>query len=132
MEIKTFEEMMERFRNISLDENFDLIVAIAYGGIIPATILKQRLDLDMQLLKINLRDNDQKPKYDRPQLLAPINFEFKNKRILLVDDRVKTGASMRFAMELLQGAQMIRTFAVNGSADYSLYNENCFKFFWNL
>lgn len=97
---KSFEEIMERFRTVKFNEQFDLIVAIANGGIIPAAILNQRLGIDMQLLKINLRDSKQQPKYDRPQLLAPVDFEFKGKRILLVEDRIKTGASLNLAKEL--------------------------------
>ncbi|MDR1584855.1 MAG: phosphoribosyltransferase domain-containing protein [Prevotellaceae bacterium] len=127
---KTFEEVLTRFRNMEFAEKFDLIVAVANGGIIPAAILNQRLNIEFHLLKINLRDNNQKPKYDSPKLLSPIDFDFKGKTVLLVEDRVKTGASLRFAGELLKGAKLIKTFAVNGNADYSLYNEDCFKFPW--
>ncbi|WP_165043685.1 phosphoribosyltransferase [Dysgonomonas sp. ZJ709] len=132
MQGKTFEEVLERFRTIPFHEDFDIIVAIANGGVVPAAILNQRLDIEIQLLKINLRDSTQKPKYDSPRLIAPIDFEFKNKRILLVEDRVKTGASLTLAVALLQGAKFIKTFAVNGNADYALYNEDCFKFPWIL
>jgi xanthine phosphoribosyltransferase len=130
--MKTFEEVLERFRNIQFHETFDFIVAIANGGIIPAAILNQRLDVGIELLKINLRDPNQQPRYETPQLLAPIDFEFKGKTILVVEDRVKTGASLKKACELLQGAKEIKTFAVNGKADYSLYDESCFKFPWLL
>jgi xanthine phosphoribosyltransferase len=130
MQIKTFDEILEKFRTIVFFENFDMIVAVANGGIIPAAILNQRLEVEIQLLKINLRDNSQKPKYDSPKLLEPIDFEFKDRTILLVDDRIKTGASLRLAIELLQGAKLIKTFAVNGNADYTLYNEECFRFPW--
>jgi len=127
---KSFEEVLERFHRISFNENFDMIVAIANGGIIPAAILNQRLNIEMQLLKINLRDSNQQPKYTSPQLLAPVNFEYKDKIILIVEDRVKTGASLNMACDLLKDAKIIKTFAVNGNADYFLYNENCFKFPW--
>ena len=131
MYTKTFEEVLERFRNIRLEEKFDLIVAIANGGIIPAAILNQNLDIEIQLLKINLRDPNQKPKYESPQLVAPINFDFKNKTILLVEDRVKTGSTLNYAKSLLEKeAKLVKTFAVNGNADYFLYNEDCFKFTW--
>ena len=130
MQVKTFDETLEKFKAIIFFENFDMIVAIANGGIIPAAILNQRLGVEIQLLKINLRDNSQKPKYDSPRLLAPIDFEFKDRTILLVDDRIKTGASLKLAIELLQGARLIKTFAVNGNADYALYNEECFRFPW--
>ncbi|MDR1130188.1 MAG: phosphoribosyltransferase domain-containing protein [Prevotellaceae bacterium] len=130
MQIKTFDEALEKFRAITFVEKFDMIVAIANGGIIPAAILNQRLGIEIQFLRINLRDNSQKPKYDSPRLLAPVDFEFKDRTVLLVDDRIKTGASLKLAMELLQGAKLIKTFAVNGNADYALYNEECFKFPW--
>jgi len=129
---KTFEEVLERFRNISFAEDFDIIVAIANGGIVPAAILNQKLNIEIQLLKINLRDNNQQPKYDAPKLMSPIDFEYKGKKILLIEDRVKTGASLNLACKLLDGAELIKTFAVNGNADYALYNESCFKFPWLL
>lgn len=127
---KTFDEVMERFRSITFQEEFDLIVAIANGGIVPAAIINQRLQTEIQLLKINLRDEYQHPKYDEPKLLAPIDFEFKDKRILLVDDRIKTGSTIKLAKELMKEAKVIKTFAVNGNADYALFDESCFKFPW--
>jgi xanthine phosphoribosyltransferase len=129
---KCFEEVLSRFQTITFHEAFDVIVAIANGGIIPAAIINQRLATEFQLLKINYRDSEQRPRYDAPRLLDAIDFEYKDKVILLVEDRVKTGASLRLAKELLQGAKLIKTFAVNGEADYALYNESCFKFPWNL
>ena len=127
---KSFEEVLQRFRDIEFNETFDIIVAIANGGIIPAAIINQRLNTGVELIKINLRDPNQKPKYDSPRLVSPIDFEFKNKSILLVEDRIKTGATVQFAIDLLHGAGQIKTFAVNGKADISLYDESCFKFTW--
>ena len=127
---KSFEEVLQKFKDIKFEENFDMVVAIANGGIIPAAIINQRLNVEMNLLKINLRDPNQKPKFDTPQLLEPINFDFKNKTILLVEDRVKTGATVKLAVTLLQNAATVKTFAVNGEADYSLYDEACFRFPW--
>lgn len=132
MRTKSFEEVLERFREIEFHETFDLIVAIANGGIVPAAILNQRLNSEIQLLKISLRDVNQKPMYDSPQLVSTIDFDFKDKTILLVEDRIKTGATVKFALQLLKDAKQAKTFAVNGSADYSLYDEDCFKFPWIL
>lgn len=127
---KTFDEVMERFRTITFHDEFDMIVAIANGGIVPAAIINQRLQKEIHMLKINLRDENQHPKYDMPQLIAPIDFDFKGKRILLVDDRIKTGSTIKLACELMKEAEIIKTFAVNGNADYALYNESCFRFPW--
>ena len=127
---KSFEEVMQKFRDVEFLENFDMIVAIANGGVIPAAIINQRLNVELNLLKINLRDPFQKPKFDAPQLLEPISFDFKNKTILLVEDRIKTGATVNLALSLLKDAALVKTFAVNGTADYELYNESCFRFPW--
>ena len=121
---------MQRFREIDFHETFDMIVAIANGGIIPAAIINQRLNIEIQLLKINLRDQDQKPKYASPKLVSPVDVDYKGKSLLLVEDRIKTGATVQYAIELLHGAREIKTFAVNGKADYALYDESCFKFPW--
>lgn len=131
--MKSFEEIKEKIALFDFNESFDLIIAIANGGIIPAALINQRLNTELQLLKISLRDARHQPLYDAPQLKAPLGFEYKGRTILLVEDRVKTGATLQFAKKLLEEeASLVKTFAVNGPGDYSLYNENCFKFPWLL
>ena len=126
----SFDEVLIRFREISFSENFDIIVAIADGGVVPAGILNQRLKVKLEVLRINLRDSNHRPIYDKPKLLSPIDFDVKGKRVLLVDDRIKSGATINLAKELMHEAAVVKTFAVNGNADYALYNEDCFKFPW--
>ena len=130
MAAKSFDEVMARFREINIPPEFDTVVAIANGGIVPAGIINQRLGAELRILYINLRDINQKPLYDLPKLLSPVDFSYEGKRILLVDDRIKSGATITFAKNLLKGAAAIKTFAVNGNADYALYNEECFRFPW--
>jgi len=134
MSDKSFEAVKLRLEEIEFEEPFDLIVAIANGGIVPAALLNQKLGLDLQLLKLNLRDSQQRQLYDKPRLLEQINFDVQGKTILLVEDRVKTGNTLNFAKNLLleAGAKTIKTFAVNGKADYCLYDELCFRFPWIL
>jgi xanthine phosphoribosyltransferase len=127
---KSFDEVVERIRSIEIPETFDTVVAIANGGIIPAALINQRLGCEYQLLKLNLRDAMQNKLYDKPKLLSEIDFDFRGKRILLVDDRVKTGTTLEFAKELLSEAALVKTLAVNGKADYCLYDEPCFRFPW--
>ncbi|MDR1226637.1 MAG: phosphoribosyltransferase domain-containing protein [Prevotellaceae bacterium] len=129
---KTLEEAAQRIREISFAEKFDTVVAIANGGIIPAAMLNQRLNCEIFLVKLSLRDAQQKPIYSEPHLLEPLNFDPKGRTILLVEDRVKTGATLEKAKQLLSEAKILRTFAVNGNADYCLYNEACFNFPWIL
>lgn len=68
---KTFEEVLTRFREIPIPEDFDLLVAIANGGIIPAAPLNLRLNKEVRPLRINLRDECQRPKYDKPKTAGP-------------------------------------------------------------
>ena len=108
-----------------------MMVAIANGGIIPAALLNQKLKIDFQILKINFRDQKQQPVHPSPKLLEDIYFDIKGKTILLVEDRVKTGPTLNYAKSLLQTeAKLVKTFAVNGKADYSLFDEPCFSFPW--
>ena len=132
MNTKPFEEVMERFRSLRIDEPFDMIVAIADGGILPAGILCRKLGLPVYLLKLNLRDACQNKLYDTPKLLHEIDFDFRGKRVLLVEDRIKTGTTIEYAKSVLTGAASVKTFAVNGTADYCLYDEPCFRFPWIL
>jgi hypoxanthine phosphoribosyltransferase len=113
-------------------ESFDIIVAIANGGIIPAALINQRLQLPIELLRINYRDDKQQPIYQSPKLMVDMGFDVKDKRVLLVEDRVKTGATVNYARTLLQNASLLKTFAINGKADYALYDEACFSFPWIL
>lgn len=127
---KTWEEVVGRIRAVRFEEPFDMIVAIANGGIIPAALLNQRLHLPLELLKLSFRDERQRPLYEAPRLVAHIDFDARGKRVLLVEDRVKTGATLQYAKELLKDAAVVKTFAVNGKADYALYDETCFSFPW--
>jgi hypoxanthine phosphoribosyltransferase len=129
---RNFSEIMERFAAIKIGETFDLVVAVANGGILPAAIINQRLNAEFQIIKLNFRDEFQQPKYESPKLLQPVNFDFAGKRILLVDDRIKTSSTIKLAKEILRQAAVIKTFAVNGNADYALFNESCFRFPWIL
>lgn len=132
MNSKSWEEIADKIRTIEFAETFDMVVAIANGGIIPAALLNQRLQVPIALLKLSFRNAAQKPIYDTPRLLEELNFNVTGKTILLVEDRVKTGATLQYAVQLLSGAAIVKTFAVNGKADYPLFDETCFKFPWIL
>lgn len=130
MNAKSWEEIADKIRTVDFAETFDLVVAIANGGIIPAALINQRLQLRIELLKLSFRNEQQKPIYDAPKLMEEIHLDVTGKTILLVEDRVKTGATLQYAKALLSGAALVKTFAVNGKADYSLFDENCFSFPW--
>lgn len=128
----SFDKMKELISQIEFNDEFDMVVAVANGGIIPAAMLNQHLNKEFNIIKINLRDPFQRPLYDEPKLMAELSFDPKNRHILLVEDRVKSGASLAKAKQILldKGASSVKTFAVNGKADYPLLDVSCFKFPW--
>jgi xanthine phosphoribosyltransferase len=128
----SFDDILRRLREMKFAEEFDMIVAIANGGLLPASLLYERLGIEVNVLRINWRDPDNKPHRPAPALLRPPDFDFIGKRLLLADDRIKTGATIDVAREVLAGAALIRTFAINGNADYAIYNETCFPMPWRM
>ena len=132
MNSKTIDEILNKIKAIEFQEDFDTIVAIARGGIFPAALLQQKLMIDLDIIWLNFRDEKQQPQHDEPDLLKPISFIYKDKKILLVDDRSRTGKTFNKGKVLLKGARLIKTFIVNGKADYSLFDEDCFTFPWKL
>ncbi|MDR3667812.1 MAG: phosphoribosyltransferase [Ignavibacteriaceae bacterium] len=132
MNSKTIDEILNKIKAIDFHEDFDTIVAIARGGIFPAALIQQRLLIDFEILWLNFRNEKQQPQYEEPVLLKPVNFDYFNKKILLVDDRSRTGKTFDKGIALLKGAMYIKTLVVNGKADYSLFDEECFTFPWRL
>jgi len=130
MNAKTWAEIETAIQDFHFSEQFDLIVAIANGGIIPAALINQRMLIPIELIKLSFRDPTQKPMFDAPKLVAPLTFDPAGKNILLVEDRVKTGATLELAKSILSSAKLVKTFAVNGKADYALFDEACFRFPW--
>lgn len=45
---KTMEEVLERFRTIEFHDDFDMIVAIANGGIVPAGIYNPQIQISAE------------------------------------------------------------------------------------
>lgn len=132
MEIKPLKEIIDGIKKLNLKDKFDLVVGISRGGVVPAAILSSYLGLPLEIIKLNFRDDYQKQKFSGPKLLRPIDFDFENKRVLLVDDRSNSGATLRTAKKLLSKAQSVETLVINGKADYSLFNADCFKMPWEI
>ncbi|MDR2512463.1 MAG: hypothetical protein LBD01_01490 [Puniceicoccales bacterium] len=130
--LRSFADLLERLRKLAFAEHFDCIVAIANGGLLPAALLHEKLGIEVNILRINWRDADNKPKGTEPTLLREPDFDCAGKNILIADDRIKTGTTLALARTVLSRAALIRSFAINGNADYALYNEACFPMPWRL
>lgn len=131
MDQKSLEEIISKIKGLQFSSKFDLVVGIGNGGIVPAYLLHSYLGLPIEFVWINFRNETHKPKTNKPILSKPLNFDTKNKKILLVDDRSNSGATIALAKEVLKDSENVTTLVVNGMADYSLFNEECFTMPWN-
>jgi len=129
----TLNQIIKKIKKIKFPK-FDLIIAIGKDGIMPASLLKHYLNLPIQVIWLNYRNKNNKPIRKEPILKKPLDKKLKrlkNKKILLVDTVSRTGKTLNKAKELLKGNK-IKTFVVNGKADYSLYNfKECIKWPWD-
>ena len=132
MEMKPVTEIINGIKKLNLKNKFDLVIGISRGGIVPAAIISLYLGLPLEIIKLNFRDDSQKPKFSAPRLLSSIDFDFEGKRVLLVDDRSNSGATLETAKKLLLKAESVKTLVINGKADYSLFEEGCFKMPWEI
>ncbi len=126
----SFIEISKRINKLALT-NFDLVVGIADGGTVPASLIAYELGVDLKMIKINYRDNNNKPIYNEPLILSQENII--DKKVLLVDDVSVSGKTLEAAMKILQG-NSIKTLTLKGKADYVLFPEisECVNWPWKL
>jgi len=141
----TLKQIIDKIRKIDFPK-FDLIIAIGKDGIMPASLLHHFLKIPVKVMFINYRDDKNKPIRKEPILTKPFS-EIKNKKILIVDTVSKTGKTLKKAKEILKlsnesekglgnsknllRGNNIKTFVINGKADYSLFNfKECIEWPW--
>lgn len=114
----------------------DLVVGIATGGVVPATLVAYELGLPLAIIEINYRDEDNTPQRPAPELLGAGQIPPDTQTILLVDDVSVSGQTLDYAKSLLPGRQ-ITTFVMKGrpgSADFILFDDvpECVFWPWKL
>ncbi len=130
--MKTLNDIKLKIKSVSWPK-IETVIGIAKGGIIPATMIAEFLMLPLDFIWVSLRDSQHKPIYDQPQIYNKPKQNLTAKSILLVEDRVKTGTTLNYVKDVLTKKYKkieIISFAVNGKADISLYDETCFPFPW--
>jgi len=120
----SFSYLTRKIKKIRFSK-FNLIIAIGKDGIMPASLLQHFLKVPAHVIWLNYRDKNNNPIRKNPILTKPLNKKLKtikNKKILLVDTVSRTGKTLRKAKQLLKGNK-IKTFVINGKADYSILNK---------
>ena len=127
----SFSTVSTRIREIEYPE-VDLVIGIAKGGIVPASLVAFHLGLAMEIIQLNYRDEENIPRFDSPEILKNLETSVSGMRILLVDDVCVSGKTLEFARELLDDC-VVHTFVMKGNAEISVFPEisNCVNWPWN-
>ena len=116
----SFKEISEAFRRFALPET-DLVIGIGRGGVVPATLAAYQLGCELQIVRVNYRDDENQPVRFQPEFLEDFYINLKKgKRILLVDDVSVTGKTLELVKEKLPDYQ-VKTFVMKGKADHVLF-----------
>ena len=70
----------------------DYVVGLTRGGLVPANLISQYLEVPMECLKVSLRDDASQPESN----LWMAEDAFEGKRILIVDDINDSGATLNW------------------------------------
>ena len=126
------DELMERIRNYNWPET-DRVVAIGRGGVLPGYLVSRWLDIPMDTLSFRFRDDSHKPVTGTPQFSGGSPPDCRGQRVLLCDDVANSGATLKAAAALLEGAQLT-TAVISGNADISLYgpHDRCIDWPWSV
>lgn len=111
----------------------ELVVGIAEGGIVPASLVANKIGCDLRIVKFNYRNQANLPQYPQPRLLSSISLPKNIRSILLVDDVAISGKTLQAAKSLFN-QKKLTTLVFRGQADYVLFPKlnNCVKWPWKL
>ena len=127
----TFREIVRAVRDVPLPR-FDVVLGIARGGTVLASLIAYRLDSPLRIVRYSFRDDDNRPRHAAPRLLQAADLPEGASHILLVDDVSVTGQTLRAAREGLRGLD-VTTLVLKGSADVVLFPDiqTCQDWPWN-
>ena len=90
----------------------DYVVGLTRGGLVPANLISQYLEVPMECIKVSLRDNNSQSESnlwmaedafgyvpEDQQVLADFDYGINAKNILIVDDINDTGATLNWIRE---------------------------------
>jgi len=125
----SFHQIADRIAAVELPK-IDIVIGIADGGLVPASLIAYKLGAEFKTIKINFRDKNNSVLRENPKLFSDIP-EIKANTVLIVDDVSVTGKTLSLAKELFAGNNIL-TLTLKGKADFVLFPEisDCVNWPW--
>ena len=111
----------------------ELVIGIGRGGIVPASLVAHQLSVDLLIVNINYRDDNNRPRFNDPKLLNDFDFGRVRGKVLVVDDVSVTGKTLGKVKEELERCS-VETFVLKGMADHVLFPDinTCVNWPWKI
>ena len=93
---------------------FAAVVAIARGGLVPATIVARELNIrNVETVSVKSYDHQNQGEIKVLKAISPAIFELakSGQKVLIVDDLVDTGGTARIVRDMLPGAHFATVYA---------------------
>jgi len=116
-----FDTISRRLHGLSIPA-VDVVVGIASGGTVPASLLAHQLHKPLALVTINFRAPDNTPQRPAPELLGEIPDVPAGSRLLLVDEASVSGATLAAARALFPD-HPVTTLVLKGKGDVVAFPE---------
>ena len=116
-----FDTISRRLHSLSIPA-VDVVVGIASGGTVPASLLAHQLRKPLVLVTINFRAPDNTPQRPAPQLLSKVPDVPPASRLLLVDEAGVTGATLAAARALFP-EHAVTSLVLKGKGDIVAFPE---------
>ncbi|MEX2566652.1 MAG: phosphoribosyltransferase family protein [Cyclobacteriaceae bacterium] len=116
----TFQAISEAIHSFDFPE-VDLVLGIGRGGVVPASMIAHQLGVELKMVRVSHRDDENDPMFEEPVILGNFQWDFfSHFRILIVDDVAVTGKTLNLIKEKLLDYE-VSTFVLKGKADFVLF-----------
>jgi uncharacterized protein len=128
----SFEIICKMLKKTTLPE-CQLVVGIADGGVVPASLVACLLNRDLRIIRSQYRDENNDPCFPEPVIKNTVTVTPDINTILLVDDVSISGKTLNAAREVFK-EYTVKTFVFRGKADFVLFPEldECVHWPWRV
>lgn len=128
----SFKKIVERIEQCRLPA-VHYVLAIAEGGLVPASLVALKLKVPLGMIRIRFRDPGNRTLYTEPKVFEEPVLPRGVRSVLIVDDVSVTGKTLGLAKSRIPPRCKVRTCVLKGRADHVLFPElrTCVQWPWN-